>query len=95
MNRAQKSFFVLYYFSPIMADIHRSQGTEMTLPQEYSLEKFLDLNWDGVSDVIVDIRRWEGDGAVIYQVGGQNITQVPCILWACDGLPDPGTLNIY
>ncbi len=73
---------------PLVADIYLSQDAEMTFPRAYSLGNFLDLNQDGILEVIVDIRRWDGDGAVIYQIDGQNITQVLCNLGqACDGLP--------
>jgi len=61
---------------PVVTDIYRSQETELTWPRTYSLGNFLDLNRDGVLEVIVDIRRWDGDGAFIYQIDGQNIKQV-------------------
>jgi hypothetical protein len=35
------------------------------------------LNQDGILEVVVDIQRWEGDGAAIYQIDGQDILQVP------------------
>lgn len=62
---------------PIVSDVYHSQEPETTLPPTYSLANFLDLNQDGILEVIVDIRRWDGDGAYIYQIDGQNITQVP------------------
>jgi hypothetical protein len=62
---------------PVVSEVYHSQELEMTLPRTYSLGNFLDLNLDGVLEVVVDIRRWDGDGAYIYQVAGQNITQVP------------------
>lgn len=69
----------------VVGDVYHLE--EMTMPREYSFGNFLDLNGDGVLEVIVDIRRWDGDGAVIYQIDGQNITQLPCdIGWACNGL---------
>lgn len=62
---------------PIVADIYHSQETETTLPRVYSLGNFLDLNQDRVLEVVIDFQRWELDGALIYQINGQNITQVP------------------
>jgi len=62
---------------PIVADVYHSQEAEITFPQAYSLGNFIDLNQDGVLEVVVDIQRWEGDGAAVYQINGQEITQVP------------------
>jgi hypothetical protein len=62
---------------PIVGDVYHSQEAEITFPQAYSLGNFMDLNQDGVLEVVVDIQRWEGDGAAIYQINGQEITQVP------------------
>jgi hypothetical protein len=62
---------------PVVADVYHSQEMEATLPRTYSIGNFLDLNQDGVLEVIVDIRRWDGDGAFIYRINGQNITKVP------------------
>ena len=62
---------------PIVADVYRSQELEITYPRTYSLANFIDLNQDGVLEVIVDYQGWEDVGAMIYQVNGQEITQVP------------------
>jgi hypothetical protein len=59
----------------IVADIYRSGQAEITYPSTYSLGNFIDLNRDGVLEVIVDIQRWEGFGAIVYQVDGQNVTE--------------------
>jgi hypothetical protein len=72
MRRVQGSEVITL---PVVAEIYRSQET--TLPRTYSLGNFLDLNQDGVLEIVVDIQRWEGDGAVLYQIMGQNIAQVP------------------
>jgi len=61
---------------PVVWDVYLSQEAEMTFPRTYSLANFIDLNQDGVLEVVVDIQQWEGDGAIIYQVDGQNIIQV-------------------
>jgi hypothetical protein len=60
---------------PIVADVYRSQELEITYPKTYSIGNFIDLNQDGILEVVVDIRRWEGFGATVYQVEGQTFTQ--------------------
>jgi hypothetical protein len=62
---------------PIVADVYHSQEPEITYPRTYSLANFIDLNQDGILEVIVDFQQWEKVGAMIYQVKGQGITQVP------------------
>jgi len=61
---------------PLTADIYRSQQLEITYPSTYSLGNFIDLNRDGILEVIVDFERWEGFGAIVYQVNGPNVTEV-------------------
>lgn len=60
----------------IAGDLYRGPEIVPTLPQTYSIANFIDLNQDGVLEVVVDIRRWEGFGASVYQVDGQTVTQV-------------------
>ena len=60
---------------PIVADIYRTQELETTFPKTYSIGNFIDLNQDGILEVVVDIQRWEGLGATVYQVEGQTFTQ--------------------
>jgi hypothetical protein len=60
---------------PIVADIYRSQEPEITFPRTYSLANIIDLNRDGVLEVVVDIQQWEGDGVIVYQVDGQDIIE--------------------
>lgn len=48
---------------------------ELTYPSTYSLAGALDLNRDGTLEVIVDVSRWEGGGAIIYRVDGQNVRE--------------------
>ncbi len=62
---------------PVAGDIYPSQGPETTFPYAYSLGNFIDLNQDGILEVVVDTQRWERPGALIYQIDGQNISQVP------------------
>ena len=40
------------------------------------IANFIDLNQDGVLEVVVDIQRWEGSGAAVYQVEDRTVTQV-------------------
>lgn len=47
----------------------------MLFPRTYSIANFIDLNQDGVLEVVVDIQRWEGFGASVYQISGQNVIQ--------------------
>lgn len=61
---------------PIVADVYRSEKQEITFPNAYSFANFIDLNQDGVLEVVVDIQRWEGDGAAVYQINEQEIIKV-------------------
>ena len=60
---------------PIVGDVYRSQELEITYPTTYSLINFIDLNQDGVLEVIVDTQKWENVGAIIYQINGQDVIQ--------------------
>ncbi len=62
---------------PVVGDVYHSQDMETTFPQTYSLGNFIDLNQDGILEVVVDVQRWEKPGALIYQIDGQHITQAP------------------
>jgi hypothetical protein len=61
---------------PLVTDVYHSQQAEITFPATYSLGNFIDLNRDGVLEVVVDMQRWEGFGAIVYQVDGQTVTEV-------------------
>jgi len=61
---------------PLVADIYHSKQVELTFPTTYSIASFLDLNGDGILEVVIDFERWEGFGALIYQIDGQNVTKV-------------------
>ena len=61
---------------PVVWDVYLSQEAEMTFPITYTLANFIDLNQDGVLEVVVDIQKWEGDEAIVYQIDGQRITEV-------------------
>jgi len=60
---------------PIVGDVYHSQEPEITYPLTYSLANFIDLNQDGNLEVVVDIRKWEKFGAIIYQIDGQDVIQ--------------------
>ena len=49
---------------------------EMSYPKTYTLVDALDLNRDGTLEVIVGVSRWEGAGAIVYRVDGQNVREV-------------------
>jgi hypothetical protein len=49
---------------------------ELTYPLTYTLAGALDLNNDGTLEVIVDVSRWEGGGAIVYRIDGQNAREV-------------------
>jgi len=57
----------------LVADIYSSKELEITYPRTYSLANFIDLNQDGVLEVVVDIQQWEGFGAIVYQIEGQDV----------------------
>jgi len=60
----------------LVGNIYPSQEPEMTFPISYSLANFVDLNRDGKLEVIIEINRWEGFGAAVYQIDGLNSVQV-------------------
>lgn len=59
----------------IVGDVYHSKESEMTFPFMYSLVSFMDLNQDGKLEVVIQIDRWEGLGAAIYQIDGQQVIQ--------------------
>jgi len=60
---------------PLVADIYSSQELEITFPRTYSLANFIDLNQDGILEVVVDIQKWEGFGAIVYELDDQKVTE--------------------
>jgi hypothetical protein len=36
----------------------------------------VDLNQDGTLEVVVGVSRWEGGGAIVYRIDGQNVREV-------------------
>ena len=63
---------------PLVKDYYVSSDPEleMSYPNTYTLAEAIDLNSDGTLEVIVDVRRWEGSGAIVYRVDGQNVREV-------------------
>jgi hypothetical protein len=63
---------------PLVKDYYVSSipELEMSYPNTYTLAEAVDLNGDGTLEVIVDVRRWEGWGAIVYRVDGQNVREV-------------------
>ena len=63
---------------PLVKDYYVSSDPEleMSYPNTYTLAEAVDLNGDGTLEVIVDVRRWEGWGAIVYRVDGQNVREV-------------------
>lgn len=59
----------------VVGDVYRSQEPEITFPRTYSLANFIDLNQDGVLEVVVNIQQWEGFGAIVFQIDGQDVIQ--------------------
>ena len=63
---------------PLVKDYYVSSVPELELsyPRTYTLSQALDLNRDGTLEVIVHVSRWEGGGAIVYRVDGQNVREV-------------------
>jgi hypothetical protein len=61
---------------PILVDLDASVKPGNPFPCTYSIGNFIDLNQDGVLDVVVEFQRWEGFGASVYDVDGQNVKQM-------------------
>jgi hypothetical protein len=63
---------------PLVKDYYVTSlpGGELSYPNTYTLVDALDLNRDGTLEVIVEVRRWEGMGAIVYRVDGQNVREV-------------------
>jgi hypothetical protein len=57
----------------VVGDVYRSQDLEITYPRTYSLANFIDLNQDGSLEVVVDIQQWEGFGARVFQIDGEDV----------------------
>ena len=56
----------------VVGDIYRSQEPERNFPRTYSLTNLIDLNQDGRLEVVVDTQKWEGYGARVFQIDGDD-----------------------
>jgi hypothetical protein len=59
----------------VVGDVYRSEELEITFPLTYSLANLIDLNQDGRLEIVVDIQKWEGFGARVFQIDGQDVIQ--------------------
>jgi hypothetical protein len=60
----------------VAGDVYDSREQEMTFPLTYTPANFIDLNQDGILEVVVEFRGWEKFGASVHQVEGQEVRQV-------------------
>jgi hypothetical protein len=60
----------------VVGDMYESKEAEITYPRTYSLANFIDLDQDGVLEVVVELRHWEGFGAAVYEINGESVEQV-------------------
>lgn len=60
---------------PVVADLYTAQTAELEFPFTYSPASLLDLNQDGILELIVEVTRWEGNGVTIYEIDGANVAQ--------------------
>ena len=61
---------------PLIREYYVSGAPELSYPKTYTLAEAIDLNQDGTLEVVVDVRRWEGRGASVFRVDGQNVREV-------------------
>ena len=59
----------------VLGDVYASKEPEITYPRTYSLANFIDLDQDSILEVVVSFLKWEGFGASIFQVDGQDVIQ--------------------
>ena len=45
-------------------------------PHSYFLQALIDVNSDGKTEVFVGIKRWEGDGTILYELQGNTLVEV-------------------
>ena len=61
---------------PLIGEYYVSSAPELSYPKTYTLAEAIDLNQDGTLEVVVDVSRWEGGGAIVFRVDGQNVREV-------------------
>jgi hypothetical protein len=59
----------------VTGEIFITPSLEMTFPRTYSLANFIDLNQDGILEVVVGIQKWEGFGARVFQIDDGDVIQ--------------------
>ena len=59
----------------IVGDVYHSREPEITYPRTYSIANFIDLNQDGVLEVVVELRGWEQFGAIVFQIDDGDVIQ--------------------
>lgn len=57
----------------VVGDHYNMPQPEMSNPRTFTLANFIDLNQDGVLEVVVEINRKQGFGAIVLQVDGQDV----------------------
>ncbi|HET9905924.1 MAG TPA: hypothetical protein VFQ23_04770 [Anaerolineales bacterium] len=58
----------------VVGDHYNAPRPEISHPRTYTLANFIDLNQDGVLEVVVDVKKWEGFGGIVLEVNGQDVT---------------------
>jgi len=61
---------------PLISEYYVASAPELSFPNTYTLTDAIDLNQDGTLEVVVGVSRWEGRGAIVYRVDGQNAREV-------------------
>jgi len=61
---------------PLISEYYVSSAPRPSDPRTYTLAEAIDLNRDGILEVVVDVSRWEGNGAIVFRVDGQNAREV-------------------
>jgi hypothetical protein len=61
---------------PLISEYYLSSAPELSYPRTYTMAEAIDLNRDGILEVVVDVSRWEGNGAIVFRVDGQNAREV-------------------
>ncbi len=59
----------------VVGDIYY-EGVENAFPYTYFLQALIDVNGDGKQDVFVGIRRWEGNGTILYELTENVLMEV-------------------
>ena len=59
----------------VVGDIYY-EGVGSAFPQAYFLQALIDVNGDGKTEVFVGIKRWEGDGTILYELNEDTLVEV-------------------